>query len=213
PGGDLAAKEPWRMALSYLRDAFGDVPLEGILKEVEEKKIKGVSNAIEKKINSPLTSSAGRLFDAVSAILGIAPLRIDYEAEGPMKLETVASKGVKDYYHFDIDGQDIDMRNVIRELVEDKASVPIKSAKFHNTLVNIIVDITQRFRETKGIEKVILGGGVFLNSYLLSHVLNKLTDKGIKVFMPKMFSFGDEGISAGQAFYAAHQILRGEKCV
>ena len=213
PGGDLATKEPWRMALSYLLDALGEVPIEGTLKEVDEKIIKGVINAIKNNINCPLTSSMGRLFDAVSAILGMAPLKIDYEAEAAMRLETVASAGTKDYYQFEINGQNIDMRNVVRELVEDKASVPIKSAKFHNTIVNIIVDITQKSRETNGIEKVILGGGVFLNSYLLSHTLNRLTAMGIQVFIPKMFSFGDEGISAGQAYYAAHQLLRGEKCV
>ncbi|MCJ7581603.1 MAG: carbamoyltransferase HypF [Candidatus Aminicenantes bacterium] len=213
PGGDLAAKEPWRMALSYLLDTFGDVPIVGTLKEVDEKIIKGVTNAIKNNINCPLTSSMGRLFDAVSAILGIAPLRIDYEAEAPMRLETVASDGVKDYYQFDINGQNIDMRNVVQELVIDKASVPIKSAKFHNTIVNMIVDITQRCRETNGVEKVVLGGGVFLNSYLLSRTLNRFSNLGIQVFMPKRFSFGDEGISAGQAFYAAHQLLRGEKCV
>ncbi len=213
PGGDLAAKEPWRMALSYLLDAFGDVPRVGILKDVDEKKIKGVTNAIKKNINSPLTSSVGRLFDAVSAILGIAPLRIDYEAEAAMRLETAASDGTKDYYQFEIDGQDIDMRNVMKKLVEDKESIPIKSAKFHNTIVKIIVDITQKCRDTHGIKKVILGGGVFLNSYLLSHTLNRLTVLGIKVYIPKKFSFGDEGISAGQAYYAAHQLLRGEKCV
>lgn len=213
PGGDLAVKEPWRMALSYLLDAFGDVPRVGILEDVDEKKIEGVTNAIKKNINSPLTSSVGRLFDAVSAILGMAPLRIDYEAEAAMRLETVASDGTKDYYQFDIDGQDIDMRNVVKKLVEDKESIPIKSAKFHNTIVKIIVDITQKCRDANGIEKVILGGGVFLNSYLLSHTLNRLTALGIKVYMPKKFSFGDEGISAGQAYFAAHQLLRGKKCV
>lgn len=213
PGGDLAAKEPWRMALSYLLDAFGDVPIVGTLKDVDEKKIKGVTNAIKKNINSPLTSSVGRLFDAVSAILGMAPLRIDYEAEAAMRLEAVASDGTKDYYQFEVDGQDIDMRNVIKKLVEDKESIPIKSAKFHNTIVKIIVDITKKCRDTNGVEKVILGGGVFLNSYLLSYTLNRLTAMGIKVYMPKKFSFGDEGLSAGQAYYAAHQLLRGEKCV
>jgi len=213
PGGDLAVKEPWRMALSYLLDAFGEVPTAGILRDVDEKKIKGVTNAIKKNINSPLTSSMGRLFDAVSAILGTAPLRIDYEAEAAMRLETVASEGTKDYYQFDIDEQDIDMRNVIKELVEDTASIPIRSAKFHNTITKIIVDITQKCRDNNGVEKVILGGGVFLNSYLLSHTLNRLTAVGIKVYIPKRFSFGDEGISTGQAFYAAHQLLRGKKCV
>ncbi len=213
PGGDLAVKEPWRMALSYLLDAFGDVPIVGLLKEVDEKKIAGVTNAIKKNINSPLTSSMGRLFDAVSAILGKAPLKIDYEAEAAMRLETVASEGTKDYYQFNIDGQDIDMRNTVKELVEDKASIPIRSAKFHNTIVKTIETITQKCRDTKGVEKVILGGGVFLNSYLLSHTLDRLTAMGIKVYIPKRFSFGDEGISAGQAYYAAHILLRGEKCV
>jgi len=213
PGGDLAVKEPWRMALSYLLDACGEVPLEGILKEVDEKKIRGVTNAIKKNINSPLTSSVGRLFDAVSVILGIAPLRIDYEAEAPMRLETVASDRTKDYYQFDIDGQDIDMRNMVKELIKDKASIPIRSAKFHNTIVKTIETIAEKCRDENGVEKVILGGGVFLNSYILIHTLNRLTAMGIKVYIPKKFSFGDEGISAGQAYYAAHQLLRGAKCV
>ena len=213
PGGDLAAKEPWRMALSYLLDACGDVPLEGILKEVDEKKIKGVTHAIKKNINTPPTSSVGRLFDAVSAILGIAPLKIDYEAEAPMRLEAVASGGIKDYYRFDRDGQDIDMRNTIKELIEDKASIPIRSAKFHNTIVKTIETTAEKCLHKNGVETVILGGGVFLNGYLLSHTLSRLEAMGIKVYIPKNFSFGDEGISAGQAYYAAHQITRGKKCV
>lgn len=213
PGGDLAAKEPWRMALSYLLDAFGDVPRVGILKEVDEKTIKGVQNAIKKNINAPLTSSVGRFFDAVSAILGTAPLRIDYEAEAAMRLEAVASKETKEYYRFDIDGQDIDMRNTVREIVTDKAPAPIRSAKFHNTIVRTIEAVTQKCRDTNGVEKVILGGGVFLNSYLLSHTLNRLAAMGIKTCIPKRYSFGDEGISAGQTFYAAYKLLRGEKCV
>ncbi|HEA64558.1 MAG TPA: carbamoyltransferase HypF [Candidatus Aminicenantes bacterium] len=203
PGGDMAVKEPWRMALSYLLDALGDVPIVGILKEVDEKKITGVTNAIKKNINSPLTSSMGRLFDAISSILGIAPLRIDYEAEAAMRLEAVAPEGISDYYPVEINGQEIDMRKAIKELVNDEAPLPVKSAKFHNSVAKIIEVITQTCKDKHNVKRVILGGGVFLNSYLLNRTLKRLKDMDIEVFIPCKLSFGDEGISAGQAYYSA----------
>ena len=203
PGGDLATKEPWRMALSYLLDAFGDFPIEGILKNVDEKKLNGVKNAIRKNINSPLTSSMGRLFDAISAILGTAPHVIDYEAEAAMRLEAVAAEGISDYYPVEINGQEIDMRKAIKELVNDEAPLPVKSAKFHNSVAKIIEGITQTCKDKHNVKRVILGGGVFLNSYLLNRTLKRLKDMNIEVFIPCKLSFGDEGISAGQAYYSA----------
>lgn len=213
PGGDLAAREPWRMALSYLLESFSEPRMEGILKDVDKTKLKGVEKAIIKKINSPLTSSMGRLFDAVSAILGVSPLRIDYEAEAAMRLEAIASDGISESYPVEIEGQEIDMRKTITALVEDKSPESVKSAKFHNTIVKIIEIIVRICQDKNGVKRVILGGGVFLNSYLLSRTLKRLQDLNIDVYIPRNLSFGDEGISAGQAYYAAYQLLRGEICV
>lgn len=210
PGGDMAAKEPWRMALSYLLDSFGEVRIEGVLKDVDEKKLKGTENAIRKKINSPLTSSGGRLFDAISAITGIAPLRIDYEAEAAMRLEAVASDEIRDSYTFEISGQEIDLRKTIRELINDREPPAVRSARFHNTIVRIIQMISRICRDKYNIKKVILGGGVFLNSFLLSRTLHSLTSLGMEVYIPRGSSFGDEGISAGQAFYSALNLSGGE---
>lgn len=202
-GCDLAALEPWRMALGYMVDALGAPARKGTLALVDEKRLKAAENAIRKGVNSPLTSSVGRLFDAVSAILGTAPLRIDYEAEAAMSLEGMAREDVREFYPFEIRGDEIDMRETIRAVVEDTGPPPVVSGRFHNTIARVILKACEASRERHGIRRVVLGGGVFLNSILLARAIEGLSELGVDVRVPEKFSPGDEAISVGQAYFAA----------
>lgn len=207
-GGDLATLEPWRMALGYTMDALGKPVRMGVLATVDEKKLTAAGNAIRQGVNSPLTSSVGRLFDAVSAILGIAPLRIDYEAEAAMRLEGIACEDAQEYYPFEVRGDEIDMRETIRAVVEDTAPPAVISGKFHNTIAQVILTVCEASRKRYGIQRVILSGGVFLNAVLLARAITSLREMGVEVYAPEKLSPGDEAISVGQAYFAA--LNRGE---
>ncbi len=202
-GGDLATLEPWRMALGYTMDAFGKPVKMGVLARVDEKTLTAAGNAIQKRMNSPLTSSVGRLFDAVSAILGIAPLRIDYEAEAAMRLEGIACEDAQEHYPFEIRGDEIDMRETIRAIVEDSAPPAVISGKFHETIARVILTVCEASRKRYGIQRVVLSGGVFLNAVLLARVITGLRQRGVEVYVPEKLSPGDEAISVGQCYVAA----------
>ena len=203
PGGDLAAREPWRMALSYLRDASGEIPRVGILHDIADEKIRAVTRALEVGINAPLTSSVGRLFDAVAALTGIAPTRMDYEAEAAMRLESAVEPSESGVYAFSISGEEIDVRKMIREILRSGEPAEVVAAKFHNTLASTIVRVAEVCWEQHGIARVLLSGGVFLNVVLLEKTVATLEERGFTVHYPRRLSPGDEGISVGQAMYAA----------
>jgi hydrogenase maturation protein HypF len=218
PGGDLAAKQPWRMALSYLMDAYGEnYPIDQRLRpwrNVGQRKIKGVTEMIKQSVNSPLVSSCGRLFDAVSFLTGVAPAEMEFEAEAPMRLEAVATTGGS--YRFSVLDEEngtapaqISFRPMIKAIMKDLGQgVPasVISAKFHNTLARVILSISEKTRLESDIDTVVLVGGVFLNKRLLvttSHLLDK---KGFNVLRPVQYSPNDESISVGQIAYALHQL-------
>jgi hydrogenase maturation protein HypF len=205
PGGDLAAREPWRMALSHLRDATGEIPMAGTIRDIPADKLDAVARALDVGINVPLTSSVGRLFDAVSALLGVAPDCMDYEAEAAMRLECAADASEKGAYSFSMSGEEIDVREMIREILRSGEPVGVAAAKFHNTLAAIIASVAQLCREKHGIDRVLLSGGVFLNVVLLERTVAMLEEKGFDVHYPRQLSPGDEAVSAGQILYAATQ--------
>jgi len=205
PGGDLAAREPWRMAMSYLRDATGEIPRVGVLQNIPEAKSRAVARALEVGINAPLTSSVGRLFDAVAALVGVAPDTMDYEAEAPMRLECAVEPSEQGVYSFSIAGEEIDVREMIREILRSGEPPGVVAAKFHNTVASITAGLAEVCRERYGISSVLLSGGVFLNAALLERTLTMVEQKGFTVRYPRRFSPGDEAISVGQALYAATQ--------
>jgi len=205
PGGDLAAREPWRMELSYLRDATGEIPRAGVLQDIPEAKIRAVTRGLEVGINAPLTSSVGRLFDAVAALVGVAPDSMDYEAEAAMRLECAVEPSEQGVYSFSIAGEEIDVREMIREILRSGEPPGVVAAKFHNTVASVIARMAEVCRERYGIGSVLLSGGVFLNAALLERTLTMLEQKGFTVHYPHRFSPGDEAISVGQALYAVTQ--------
>ncbi len=214
PGGDAAARQPWRMALSYLIDIFGpEYPQVKALEKVSKNKIKGVRMMIEQKTNCPPASSCGRLFDAVSFLVGLAPLEMEFEAEAPMRLESVADDGLKQSYPFSIDGKssplEISFAQTIRSIVDDlgnNVSVSQISAKFHSTLAQVIASVAERARKDQGIDTVVLIGGVFLNKKLLKKASHLLQKKGFRVVRPIKYSPNDESISLGQIAYALNKL-------
>jgi hydrogenase maturation protein HypF len=210
PGGDRAAREPWRMALSYLKEAYGDeVPSLPSLEKVDRKSRHLVMNMISSGINSPLTSSCGRLFDAVSYLAGLAPVEVEFEAEAPLRLEAVSRRNIKASYPYELltdrEPWQLSFATTIREIVRDvsrKTSPEKIGSAFHHTLAEAIASVSERAREAHGIDTVALVGGVFLNKTLLTLASRMLRRKGFEVLRPRQYSPNDESISLGQVAYA-----------
>ena len=212
PGGDLAAKQPWRMALSYLRIVYGDhLPPLKAMQKIGLKKTRGVLEMMRHNINTPMTSSCGRLFDAVSFIIGIAPEQMEFEAEAPMRLEAVADEGTSGRYGYAIseglsqDSLAISFNRMIASIVKDMGRgtpVPQISAKFHRTLAHAIAGVAEMARQQTGTKTVALTGGVFLNRRLVQETSSILTKRGFSVLRPIQYSPNDESISVGQIAYA-----------
>jgi hydrogenase maturation protein HypF len=206
PGGEKAITEPWRMAYSYLFKYFGDsfdfksVPL---FSSVDNQKLSIIKEMIVKKMNSPETSSAGRLFDAVSAILGLCPVQT-FDSEAPIRLESVCNGERKDFYPFQA-GKTIIFADTLKAILEDfpRQKISVISAKFHNTIAHVILEISKQIRNETSLNKVILSGGVFQNKYLLEKSLYLLKQNMFKVFTNHLVPANDGGISLGQLAIAS----------
>jgi hydrogenase maturation protein HypF len=213
PGGDLAAKEPWRMALSYLRSPEMNRPPDlPALRGINQARREAVWEMIVRGTRSPRSSSCGRLFDAVAALIGLAPVENEYEAEAAMRLEAAAAKGRHRAYPISLIAGDpmvISFAPMIRALLADLdqgTSPGIISARFHETLAATAVEVARIVRKKRGIGTVILGGGVFLNRRLLDRTETRLLHAGFRVLKPRQYSPNDESISVGQiAFALAHR--------
>ncbi len=215
PGGDLATEEPWRMAVSYLYRLYGaslvnlDLPF---LKQTDPQKVELLIKMIEKKINCPLVSSTGRLFDAVSALLNLCFIA-KFPAEGPMRLESIVQKGVPEKYTFQKKNT-ILFDSMFHEIIEDiqhGIDIRIISTKFHNTIISVIFDCLKEIRDQERIDKVVLSGGVFQNKYLLTGVESILESDGFKVYSHAAIPSNDGGVALGQLVIAAKR--RELKCV
>ena len=216
-GGNRAVREPWRMALSYLRDACGKDPRSLGLpgwEQIPEKKIALVTSMVQRGLNTVQTSSCGRLFDAVAAILALRH-EASYEGQAAVELEAIASEGIAESYAFDIGSTSptaIDMRPAIDQMVREictGVSVNVIAAKFHNTIVAVIMKICQRLRASDGLTQVCLSGGTFQNYYLLAHVLPALRGCGFEAYINRKVPPNDGGIALGQAAIANAVIAGG----
>ena len=217
PGGSMAIKEPWRMAMVYLSEAFGDETSKlklNPLKRIDFQKWDILKRAIEKKINTPWTSSMGRFFDAVSSLLSIRD-EVHYEGQAAIELEMIANREVKEVYHFQIHKEElplvIDPAETIRGIVHDLAEgipSPIISGRFHRTIVRLIVKTCETIRSREKLNRVVLSGGVFQNIFLLSLVTKSLRDSGFDVYTHHLVPTNDGGISLGQAVIAQMRLLQ-----
>jgi len=158
---------------------------------------------------SPLSSSCGRLFDAVSFLCGTAPQEMEFEAEAAMRLEAAATEKTAKSYPFDIlENQGpalISFAPAVRGLVEDRKrglTTSLLASKFHNTLIRVISEMAGKARREHGIETVSLAGGCFLNRRLLNGTENLLRKKGFTVVRSEAYSPNDESLSLGQIAYA-----------
>lgn len=207
PGGDAATKNPWRMALSYLIKYAPDIEIDTLeaFENIPTSEIQLVKSAIEKNINAPLTSSCGRLFDAVSALTGLCTVS-SFHAEAPMRLEAAIAENIQEAYDFEIKPDIVSFELIFRGILEDLSSgkaVGEISAKFHNTLISIIFAAVKKISEEIRISKVVLSGGTFQNRYLLQETEKKLRENGFTVYSHSEIPTNDGGIALGQLIIAS----------
>ncbi|NWF97341.1 MAG: carbamoyltransferase HypF [Nitrospirae bacterium] len=219
PGGEKAVKEPWRIAVSYVRACYKDKTL-STLKSIGFADKYGIDNinSILTIINntqfSPLSSGAGRLFDAVSALTGICD-KNTFEGEAAIALEASVSSDIKGSYPVNLELKncyEIDFSPAILHIINDlnkNMDKGIISAKFHNTVVKVIIDIVSRLSEKYSIYDIALCGGVFQNMYLLYKTIEGLSLKGMKVHIHDKVPTNDAGISLGQAYIIRERIKSG----
>jgi len=199
PGGDTAIRQPWRVALSYLRDA--DLQPLHTLDRVPVNERQVVEAMLTRGINAVDTSSCGRLFDAVSAILGIR-LETSYEGQAAIELEALAAPEITDSYPFALTDITVDFRETIRALVRDIGEPHRASACFHNTVAEAIAEACRRLAQADRIQRVCLSGGTFQNLYLLKRTVQLLRSAGLEVYLHAKVPPNDGGLCLGQAMVA-----------
>ena len=212
PGGDAAVKEPWRTALSYLYAVYGKELFNLkilFVQTLDKSKAELIIQLIDKKLNSPESSSAGRLFDAVSALLQLCEVS-SFHAEAPMRLEDVLDGTVSGDYPYVYKQRTVDFSPAIKAIVDDLTndlSPALISAKFHNTVANAVLEVCKKIKEERSLEKVVLSGGTFQNRYLSQKVENDLEAEGFKVFFHRTVPANDGGLALGQLAIAAKKMF------
>lgn len=213
PGGDKVTDQPWRTAFSYLYKYFGlgiFIDENALNLIPDQKDLPLLMQMIDQGINSPLSSGAGRLFDAVAALTGICT-QSSFHAEAPMRLEAIIKENCQGKYLFDYEGQVISFRKMFYQILEDrKANTALNeiSSKFHNTVVTINLKTSKLLRKAYGINKVVLSGGSFQNKYLLEHTENLLTKAGFEVYAHEKVPTNDGGIALGQLAIGAKHLQK-----
>ena len=207
PGGDAATKNPWRTAVSYLYRTYGEgFPDIGIpfLKAIPKNEIELIVSAIKHKINTPVTTSMGRLFDAVAALTGTCTHSL-FHAEAPMRLEQLLLPGIRESYPSGVE-KPVKTNLLIEKIVEDileNKNKRLIATKFHNTIIDVIFASARRARQERGIKKVVLSGGTFQNRYLLENTEKRLSKEGFNVYSQEQVPSNDGGIALGQLAIAA----------
>jgi len=226
-GGKQAIYQPWRNTYSQLINAFTWEELKEkysdleIIKFLENKNPKLLNQIIEKGINSPVTSSVGRLFDAVAAAIGICREQCSYEGQAAIEMEAIADINILNNdeeslnYPFKFEKSDniyyIDTSPIWREILNDiKQQIsPSKiAAKFHKSLSITIVKIVKKLKQEHQFHQVALTGGVFQNQILLQQVKMRLEKLGINVLTHGIVPANDGGLSLGQSVIAAAKYLK-----
>lgn len=214
-GGDTAIRQPWRSALSYLRETYGNELPDGlaIWGAVAERDSGLVWKMLEQHINTVETSSCGRLFDAISSILGLRH-EINFEAQGAIELEMAARQGTGGVYPFQVEYSDpwqIDVRPMIESIVSEirqRIDVGEIAARFHNTVAEIIAQVCWKLREREKLNTVCLTGGTFQNMFLLERTVADLCENGFNVCFHAKVPPNDGGIALGQAVVANAMIQK-----
>ncbi len=210
PGGDVSIRKPARMALSTLW-AYG-FPWEENLASVRflsGDEIKALKTQLESGLNTPTTSSMGRLFDAVSALLDIRQ-SISYEAQAAIELEALADPEVMGYYPWQLDGKVIDLHPLLDALLADLkggAQASTVAGKFHNTIAQMSLEIALDIQKKASINSFVLSGGVWQNQLLLEKTLLLMNAHGLQPLIHRQTPPNDGCVALGQALIAAYQYL------
>ncbi|CAN5818971.1 carbamoyltransferase HypF [soil metagenome] len=213
PGGEQAVREPWRMAMSHLLDAGDDA---GMVTSRHPTAAPVIERMIAQGLNAPLTSSAGRLFDAVAALAGLRD-QVSFEGQAAMELESLAATAASDgSYPMEIAAADrmliLDTRPLIRAVAQDVrsgCSASLIARRFHEGLAGGIAAVCGRIRELTGVTSVVLTCGVFLNALLTEKCIDRLTPSGFRVYRHRVVPPNDGGLSLGQLAVAAAQLQGG----
>ena len=213
PGGDAAIKEPWRIAAAYLYQNFGgDLP---DLPFMQNRPIDIIKQMIDKSINCVMTSSCGRLFDAIAAMSG-GRTEIRYEAQAAIEM----MQGVKnlnvDPFAFTTDWPHIPIKPILDSVIDairQKTSFEVIAARFHKTLIELFTKTAIKARKQSNINIVVLSGGVFQNEILAKYLGLSLQNAGFKVYQNKQVPSNDGGISLGQVVIGQKLMTSGQKNV
>ncbi len=215
PGGAAAIRQPWRMALAQLVTIYGEeeaskLPL-AMVREAGEQNVRLVARLVERGLNTPPTSSAGRLFDAVAALVGVpGSRRTTYEGQAAIELELAANGPASRGYPFRLrpegEGWVVETSGIIGGVVEDllaEREVGKIASRFHRSVAEVVVAGCEEVRAAGGVNAVALSGGTFQNLLLLGQVVELLTGKGFTVYRHRRVPTSDGGLSLGQAVLAA----------
>lgn len=216
PGGDAAVREPWRMAMSYLYQALGEAAFaldHPAARHLPPADMVLFAQMLQRGINSPLTSSCGRLFDAMAALLNIRHI-VSYDGQGAIELEALAeeAEGELGKYPYTITKSNLslqlDFAPIFPEILADLAAavpVPVVAHRFHRTVASTATDVCLRIAASSGLGRVVLSGGVFQNRLLSEMIYTALSDHGLQVFTHRLVPPNDGGIALGQAAVAGRR--------
>ncbi len=220
PGGEQAIREPWRMAAAWLVETFGPEPgvPRALVGRVEPDRWHAVAELARTGLASPLTTSVGRLFDAVAALCGF-PVRVSYEGQAAVELEAAVDPAERGAYPLPMapSGEEpdgpfvLDARETVRALLADAdrgVETPVLAARFHNGLAAATASACAATSSRTGIETVVLSGGVFQNRVLLERTAARLLQRGLRVLVPERLPPNDGGIAYGQAAVTAARASR-----
>ncbi|MDH5198046.1 MAG: carbamoyltransferase HypF, partial [Gemmatimonadota bacterium] len=210
PGGDLAARSPWRCALGYRSLAAHDGPtFAAAFADLPETEQTLAEQQIARRLNAPLASSMGRLFDAAAAVIGLRQIA-HYEGQAPMELEALAGEGPAEPLPFPVSEEAgrlvLEPLPLLAALDERRLAGDdprTLAARFHESVAAGTARLVERVAATTGLRTVVLAGGVFQNARLLSRLRARLTEGGLRVLVPRTLSPNDGAISFGQAALAA----------
>jgi hydrogenase maturation protein HypF len=222
PGGDVAAREPWRMAAAALHAL-------GLADQIElrlgpvvgAQAVRTIKAMLSRGVNSPPTTAAGRWFDAAAGLLGLS-VRQDAEAQAAMALEHAAARHLAQHElavnpaHWRVsDAGQIDLRALLLCMLADvdsgePATVDAAAARFHLTLAAALAGYARDMAEKYGLHDVVLGGGCFFNKILKLAIVSQLEHVGLRVWCAQALSTGDAGLALGQAWVAAQHLQSGQ---
>ncbi|MFH0777783.1 MAG: carbamoyltransferase HypF [Candidatus Eisenbacteria bacterium] len=213
PGGEAAINEPWRMAVSYLYASAGGNLVDlrtPLVERMGPGKLSALVRMVERRVNSPMTSSVGRLFDAVSSLAGLRD-SVSFEGQAAMELEMAASDTAPEgFYPFKVVESEpglvldlVEMVRLLSEEVGEGSPAPAVSRKFHESLARAVGHVCRLIHEKSGIKDVCLSGGVFQNALLSTLLVELLEKDGFAVYVHSLVPPNDGGLALGQAAVAS----------